>query len=306
MITYRVSTYTAFFTIVLVLISAKNVNIKNVIKFIYRATIVFVVLHVILYLIYYVFKVGELEIWVRVMGDKKFNRHSFFFGHPNIFAMYVFWTLAMYYYVNYKKLNKIVYIFTAILIVYVYIFPNSRTGALVMAILLITTMLAKMNLFKLNKLNLIYIVTVIGSIICIFMISNRIVMIIDSILNTRISLGYIIYNKYGINLFGTDITKGTGVQAVNGKYFSSIKILDSLYYSLFLNYGIVAFAIMIFITLKAIKYYTVNDNEENISIRIALFVWILYSLCETSCLNPTLGFPILLLKEALFSNDKKR
>ena len=91
---------------------------------------------------------------------------------------------------------------------------------------------------------------------------------------------------------------------VNGKYFSSVKILDSSYYSLLLNYGIIAFIIIMYMMLKAIKYYNVDETEENKKNRLLLFVWILYSLCETSCLNPLLGFPLLLLKDTLFGNGK--
>lgn len=301
--TYRVTTYTAFFSLVLILISAKDVDISKIIKLIFYCNLILIIIHILFYLIYCLFDYSSIQSILKIINKNiSFKRHSFFFSHPNIFSMYVFWTVAMFYYLKYDRLNKVDYFFTILLIIYIYIFSNSRTCAIVMGVLLVTTIIVKLNLFKLKYLSFIYIFTVIFSVVCIFAIHSKIVMKLDSFLNTRISLGYIIYNNYGINLFGTDISNGTPIQSVNGKYFSSVKLLDSSYYSLLLNYGLVSFIVMIFITLKAIKYYTKIDNQVNIKDRILIFVWILYAISETSCLNPILGFPLLLISNALYIN----
>jgi hypothetical protein len=258
-----------------------------------------------LYLIYRLFDYSSLDLLVRYINGNAVIRHAFLFSHPNVFAMYVFWETAMYYYLKYDKLKNIDYLLTALLAIYIYIFPNSRTGALVMGILLIITLLTKKNLIKIKYLNWFYIVIVFLSIIGIFAIHNKFIIKIDSLLNTRISLGYIIYNSYGLSLLGADISKGTPMQLVNGKWFSSVKILDSSYYSLLLNYGIVAFIIIVYMILKTIKFYN-NNNNENIKKRIMILIWIIYAFCETSCLNPFLGFPLLLISKTIFIKKENK
>ena len=44
--TYRVTTYTAFFSLVLILISAKDVDISKIIKLIFYCNLILIIIHI--------------------------------------------------------------------------------------------------------------------------------------------------------------------------------------------------------------------------------------------------------------------
>lgn len=285
------SSYTACLTLVMVLVAMKKIDFKKIVKFLFVLNLFFILIHVFLYIVYMIFDINTLNVAVRTTETGEKLRYSFFFSHPNVFGMYVFWTLAMFFYIYYKKIDIKVYIVSILIALFIYYYPNSRTSALEIVFLVIFTALSKKGYsFKWLPYAFIAIITV--SLLGIFFIENPIISQLDNLLNTRISIANIIYNNYGIHLFGNDITGGTPVTYVNGRYLSSLTIIDSSYYSLLLNYGSLSYILVIY-ALFCVTRYTNNKKDEIDN--VMLIVFFIYALSETSCLSPVLGFPIMLI-----------
>lgn len=289
--TYMTSKATAILTLFFTLISMKDIEVKKVIKFIFKINLFLLLVHILLYFIYMVFDFDSLKVIVRNSETGNVMRYSFFFVHPNVFAMYVFWTLAMFYYIYYEKIGKITYLTTILIAIFIYFFPNSRTCAIEIIMLVMLTVISKIR-FDYIWLKSAFILISLFCTLSIFFINNPIIGKIDELLNTRISIGYIIYHNFGINVFGADIKSGTPVTYINGRYISSLTIIDSSYYSVLLNYGMLAYIIYIFLLYMTIKNTKFENDNRN---KVMLFLYITYAMTETSCLSPILGFPLLLV-----------
>ena len=124
--------------------------------------------------------------------------------------------------------------------------------------------------------------------LCLVFIEKPIVRTIDNILTTRITLGRIIYENYGIHLFGANIQNSVKIAIINGQYYNNIKIIDSMYYTLLFNYGIISVVIFAWCLFK----HKFVKNED------LFFVLVLmYGITETICLSPIIAFPLLFLSE---------
>lgn len=281
------------------LISLKNVEIKKVIKVLFVLNVTALLIHVVLYIIYLLLDSSSLNFIFRETTKGKIIRYSFFFTHPNVFGTYVFWTIAMYYYLYFDKVKNFSYFLTLFLAIGMYVFPNSKTSALAIFLLLFFILLTKKKI-KIPSVKFIYILIFIFSIISILCAETPLISKIDEGLTGRISIGKIIYDNYGVNLFGVDISTGVENSNVNGKYYTNIDIIDSMYYTLLLNYGI--FAVLIF-TYFVMKYKCEKNNEIE---KIFLLMLMIYGISETSCLSPELAFPLLFLSNVLKEKLWKR
>lgn len=269
----------------------KGINFRRVIKFLFYLNLFFILIHIVTYIVYILFDIESLDIAIRVTENGKKLRYSFFFIHPNVFGMYVFWTIAMFFYVYYNKIGIRAYLASIIIALFILYFPNSRTSAIEIILLSVMTFLSKKKMsFKWLPYAFMFIIII--STLGIFFIYNPIIAKLDNCLNTRISMANVIYNNYNIHLFGNNITGGTPITYINNRYLSSVTIIDSSYYSLLLNYGIIAYILFIYAMICVIKY-TKNelDNVDN----IMLFIFFIYAMSETSCLSPVLGFPIMFI-----------
>lgn len=303
-VTYYYSKYTGFFTLVLVMLSASRIELKKIVRFLFVFNTFILIMHIVSYCINIIFDFESLNIMTRVIEDESQLRHSFFFVHPNVFAIYVFWTIAMYYYLNYEKLNVVKYIITLLIALYMYIFPNSRTSVIVLCILVLVTIFEKKIFISTKVLKIIFSIILIVCTLSIFIIENPIINVIDNILSNRIALGNIVYEKYGINLLGTDIRNGTGISVVNKKIYSSVKIIDSTYYSLLLNYGILSYIMIIVLVFSLMN----KDGFENWhKEKVMLLVWMIYAISETSCMSAIFAFPLfLIMNENIGEKNEKK
>ncbi len=300
--TYYFSGYTGFFSLVLIMLSSINIDLKKIIKVLFVFNFFVLVLHIGIYICNLIFNIDELDIMLRTTNDGQIMRHSFFFKHPNVFSMYVFWTIAMYFYLKYEKLSTIDYAVTILISMYVYIYPNSRTSCVALILLVLFTLLEKKEFLSIKFVKISIISIILISILSIFMIENPIISAIDNALSCRMSLAHIIYNKYGINLLGSDIRGGTEITAVNGRVFTSIKIIDGTYFALILNYGIIAFGIIFYTLMKLLNSNSFQKNGEK---KVLILIWAIYAVSETSCMYIFLGFPLLFITEIIIGEKNE-
>lgn len=292
LITYYYSKYTGFFTLMLIILSASKIELKKIVKFLFIFNSFIIITHIIIYFINILFDFESLNVMTRVTENSSQLRHSFFFTHPNVFGIYVFWTIAMYYYLKYDSLAIVDYIITLLIALYMYIFPNSRTSVIVLCLLVFVTILEKKKIITTKILKIAFTVILIICTLSVFIIENPIINVIDNLLSNRIALGSIVYRKFGINLFGTDIRGGTGMTIVNKKIYSSVTIIDSAYYSLFLNYGIISYIIMILLIFRLLnkkKFESMNAEK------VLVLIWMIYAISETSCMSAIFAFPLFLI-----------
>ena len=292
-LTYIFSKYTGFMTLTLLFISIRNIDIKSVIKILFIINLIMLILHICLYIVYLLFDVESLNFLVRNQNGIKVIRYSFFFKHPNVFGIYVFWTIAMYYYLYWEKLNISSYVITFLTAILMYIFPNSKTSAIVLITMVGITILKKkdVKLFSIKKL---YFFISLFLILSMIFIDNPVVMKLNKLLTGRIVLGRVIFNAYGISLFGVNISNEIKNTVINGQYYTNINIIDSTYYSLLLNYGIVAFLIFSYFIFS---YRSNIEKKEEVFIILLL----LYGISETKCLSPEIAFPLMFLSRGVLN-----
>lgn len=304
LISYLKTENTVILTLLLVIFSAKNINIRNVLKIIFYINLSLVIIHILFYCVYVV-SGGK---FVKTFNRGSIIRYSFFYVHPNTFSMYVFWTLCLYFYLFYERIGYISYFVTVLISCFIYFFPNSRTGALETLILLILLIFMKKNKRKAKNKKIlnatfIYLFLFMFFNIDYYFIQNPIVQKLDNILSSRITLGKIIVDKYGITMFGSDITTNHSQVIINNNYYNNVTTLDCMYTSLLLYLGIIPTIIYSILLIKTSKLLS---SKENIFLILLLF----YGISETVCLVPTIAFTNLFFTKALgnlwYNNGKKK
>lgn len=304
LISYLKIKNTAILTLLLVIFSAKNINIGNVLKIIFYINLSLVITHILFYCVYVV----SGSKFIKTFSRGSINRYSFFYVHPNIFSMYVFWTLCLYFYLFYERIGYISYFVTVLISYFIYLFPNSRTGALETLILLILIIFMKKNKRKeknkkILNATFIYLFLFIFFNIDYYFIQNPIVQKLDNILSSRITLAKIMVDKYGITMFGSDITTNHSQVIINNNYYNNANTLDCMYTSLLLYFGIIP---TIIYSILLVKTSRLLSSKENIFLILLLF----YGINETVCLVPTIVFTNLFFTKALknlwYNNERKK
>ena len=286
-ITYYYSKYTDFMTIIVIYISSKNVNMKKLIKIMFIINILLIFLHMAVYIVLIIFN-NDMIILSRYINGKDIYRYSFGFAHPNTFGTVFFWTIAMYYYLNFELIGTKDYIITFILAIFIYKVPNSRTSAMALIGMVILMILTKKNILKYRIVNILYLGVLLICILSIFNIDNKIISFIDKSINNRFTLAYIIYKENSIPLLGQNISGGISTY-MNGNYYNNINIIDNSYLALLLNYGIIAFIIFNIFMEKLLRH---AKNKKEI---VFLVIWTFFAISETVCLMPMIAFPLLWL-----------
>jgi hypothetical protein len=130
--------------------------------------------------------------------------------------------------------------------------------------------------------------------------NNPITLKLDDILSNRITMATAYYKKDGITLFGSNIAEGIKTTYVNGKNINNIANLDSVYYTLILNYGVVAYIIYSYLMIKlGKKCGDENNSEFEEKDKVMIIMMIIYGISETIALNPVIAFPLLLLSKIM-------
>lgn len=296
---YYFTKNTIMLTIIIVLLASKYANVDTTIKTLYYINIFLLLVHICYYLVYLILAKSDLSIVTRLKGDKIIYRYAFFMIHPNVFANYVFWTVAMYYYLYFDKIKISTYIMTFLLAMFIYYFPNSRTSAILILMLIILTLISKKGI-KIKYIKSIYFIISVILFILMMLQNNQITLVVDNLLSTRITMATVSVEKYGIKLFGNDIATGIKTAYANGKYVNNIANIDCLYYSLILNYGLVSYIIFSYLIMKVDKKRnSEEDMKYNEKSKIMIILLLLYGITESICLIPVVSFPLLLLSRVI-------
>ena len=247
----------------LILIGVKNVDIKKVIKIVFIASIIFVVIHTVGYF-YFHFKDGgtlsNLPLFVRGQG-----RSMVCCKYYNDYGSMCTMTMMQYIYLMDRNKNRLFKIVTLTLLSFVvYAIGTSRT-ALIIALVLILYLLIENNYLVNRYLYLIKIAVfffvVIFSISMFYMdLDNNIVQILDKLLSGRIHLSNMGYKNIGLSLLPNV-----------AKLSENTLAFDNFVVFLFLQYGVLIACGVLGLTM----YLCVFRKQENITdyLTIVMFVW---------------------------------
>lgn len=300
-VVFIVSKQPSIISLFLIVIAAKNIEIKKIIKFLFAINIIGIFVHICIYILYSVFDLENIITVKRIIDGNEIERISFFLGHPNTFSAYYFWTFMMYLYIKYNKIDMSTYIFMIFSMIFIYIFPNSKTTVIGFGIVIVLLIGRKYIENKSHKLTR-KIIQYLPVILCLFSVISILcydlgfIQIIDRLYTGRIAVAKGMYDFYGINFFGSALTTNKISFIVNGNYINNVSSVDSAYYSMILNSGIFGIILYTYYLQKTSNFLLRNNEIKKL---IFLIMCVIYGMLETSCINPILAFPLLFISKII-------
>lgn len=293
---FKTGNYGFLITVILCM-AMRSHDFDAVVKHIFVYETIFFVLHTCYSLTCWGFL--GIPFWQDVYGV---NRCSFGFIHPNMFSMYVFQLILMWVWLNYHKIKTEHVIGIAAISVYVVIFTKTRTSFIDTLILCFLLFFVREENRKLKKIVTLCAQSMIPvtAVIIIFLSvtyasGNPLSEIADKILNARIRLGGYAYEKYGMTLFGQDLS---AMEVVWDPVWRITEhTFDNIYTALAINDGLV------WLVIICIAFFKLAQKQ-NLKINICLIMWALYGVTEVHGLNAFMCFPILLVV-LLYKEDEE-
>lgn len=270
-ISMTISKGNAIWNIILFIISSKNIDTNNIIKFDFITKIILMVF------IYILYKNGLTENIVIYRNDV--FRYGLGFGHPNTFSVYLMGICLDFLYLTFKtKYKKFSYILIILGISIISIYCDSRSSMYTLAIALILSLI--MKLIKNNKC----IINFLSKLPIVFMLlsffatiaykyrnSFNFIYKLNEILSNRIALMYQFYEKYSITLFGNYFIN------YHTQSTSTASVLDNTYILLLTKFGVLITIMIIWTMYKRIKK---AFEEENFGLAICLISFTFFGLME--------------------------
>lgn len=273
-LSYYVTKDLGIIFILLFVIAAKHINLKNFITYDLIIKIIFLIFII---LLYYLGLTQNNTIYDSLRG----TRYAFGFGHPNTFAVYILNICSDLVYLNYGKKNIKVYFILLLLGYFIDRFCDSRTSFFVIIIsIFLSLSINKLSKFKLNKKIITYIFPVALFITVLFVSyfinnpGNSLLKSVDRLLSYRLSLFSTFYQAYPIKLFGNEfINYNTCVS------LSTCYVLDNIYLTLILKYGLL---LTILLCLGFVARFKMALKNNEMSLVICLLIYIIHGFMENS------------------------
>lgn len=295
---YQLCGESIIFTTFLIIVASKNIELKKIIKVLCVTLGSVLLFSIFMYIVAYIFDAEILHYNIRKVEGTTQVRHTFFFAHANTFSNILCWTYFMYLYYKYEKIGALDNIILCLIALFIYIFPNSRTTAIIMILFLFV--LWGYKKFKDTKIVMfaaknMWIICALVSVICLALHNNGVVQKIDTMLSGRINLGYQVYNLYGIAWLGHYVPVGCAIQISQTRWIMSL-VIDNLYYRLIFYYGIVMTIFWTYMMTKMLSKQVKEKNDKNV---VFLVLLCLFGLMETMSLQVMVAFPLFLMRDEL-------
>lgn len=273
----------------------KNDDLKIVIKFILKVSVITTVF-VIIY--YFISKYGLDKIYtISTRGETL--RYSLGFIHPNSLGLIIFNEIMMYLYVEFHKNNGIKFIISFIFTYLMYLVTDSRTAFIASILCILLFLIAEIRVNTIKKIIKVigyYIFPIMGIFFVVLVYlygkENSLGLKINELLSGRLML-----TKTGYDLFGTSLF-GLSNSYIYSFFEDAYFYLDSLYAYLAIEFGFIwffIFSILIYISLK----------KANIEDSIMITLLSIYSISERNGLS-MVGICSLLVIKYYFSNVKEK
>ena len=293
--------YLQIFIIILFCVSAKNINMKQIVLLDFYVRSICILLTNIFCL------TGLIEdiTVIRYDATTAIIRHSLGYSHPNVAFLMVFVAIVDYLIINYldNKLN-VVKIFSTVGIAFIYQqVTDSRSGFVCLIIFMLLIVCEKK--FHFTRLKIVRavlmclpVVLLLLSVLLVQMYSAGISFVyqIDQLLTGRIRSAYYFLNTYGVHLFGINTERLSTIDAIisgNRAY-----VLDNLYFNLIISYGAIFTIVFLLIYFKAIKALLKDSGE---IYALVLSVFAILGLVEGAFLNIDFNFYIVCLNIGIYN-----
>lgn len=285
-----------------ILFASRDIEVKKIIRFMYKILAFLLVLNIIWYAINYL--LGNVTIsQTREVNGEVVLRHNFYFNHANGLSLYIFFTVLMFMYLYYNCIRKeVLYTIIILSAVFVYVFPNTRTVALLFFLVILFDlprgkMLDKMICFVCKHIYIISFVLIFTLVYLFACHPNAITAKVNDLMNGRLTLVAGAYKLYGINLLGHRIINEE-VYLPGLGYFKLY--IDNFYGMLLIRYGILATLLVSIVSIKTSKYLYKKKKRLELMLFTVVFI---FGLSESTALDIFPVFPWLFFKEIY---EKKR
>lgn len=220
-----------------------------------------------------------LEKWDLEVSRIRFN---FGFSHPNTLGMVIVCFTFVWLILRYNHLKWYDFFGWIACILLEWFVPNSRTAALVIALLLLLVFLEKkLDLFHFHSVQLgCYLAAPVLAAVsyaasCVYREDSRLCLVLNSLFSDRLRFGHMFLEKYDLTLFGQRLTRVNQVMSVTTG--EEMQILDNGYLRILLQLGLVTLIIVLAV-LTYILYHSLKKKHYGVT--IGLLVLIFYTVSE--------------------------
>lgn len=270
-------------------LAIRKTDLKTYIQFIFKLQSALVICHTIIAIIG-----GMVSTFNIVQNIGGITRYDFGMLHPNSFAALVFNLMIMWIWLNWDKIKARHIIFMILSSSILYYFCKTRTNFIVMLAVIGFVFVCGVKHKFVRRIGEIATVIIpllsvaMGVAIILYAKGNRIVLLLNEVLNARISLGAYALEHYSFTLFGQNMkslytgTTWDPIWQLNGFTF------DCIYTYMLINQGIIWLILLTILFAKLARRKNPKDN-------VAIISWALYGVTEVQGLNCFSCMPILLL-----------
>lgn len=275
----------------LAIISSKNISNKNIINVLTYTNLLMIIIHSFLTIsgIY-----PETQSFYTYVDN--ISRHTFNLRHPNYLAALIFWTTAGLTYLKFDKKRSYLLILSIISMFIMYYLTYSRTTLLLYILLMVIIILRnnhiKENIMKISKVLMLVIILIsiyLSTQYLRIQSASELITKLNYMMSGRLYLSSKMFNYLGITVFGRQVY--TIVDSF---------VVDSLYTSFFIQYGIIHFVILL------ISFIRFPVKKENYIEYMLFLIVLITAISEKYVINIAIAFPLLFIKDYVsFVSEKE-
>lgn len=224
-------------------------------------------------------------------------RYSLGFGHPNTLHLSLFILVSLYFYVRYERLNVLDYLLVSIVNLFIYSYSLSRTGCVVVFIVLILMVISKIRICSIRKLIIkspkyIFLLLCIISFLFAYLYGkSALVTALDIPFNGRLRYSNYYILNYGLTLFGNNITGDINA------------LFDNGYLYLYIQFGLLGLILISNLILLACKY---AEKTNNVCQSVIIISYLIYIFTESFTPNIFMNNMLFFAIPMIYGNRNKR
>ena len=238
-------------------------------------------------------------------------RYSLGFSHPNQLGLRLFQLLACHLYINRNKLKSYNYFIAIVIVVLIYLIPNSKTAYICTFLLILLLMIYEI-FQKHNQL----MIEIYGRVLILFSVAFNVLSVIwslidvrcnfilhqiDLFMSRRFSYCYQVFQLYGISVWGQKIyisEDEVKLAGIIGKLY-----LDNGYMAIMIRYGIIVYIVFSICYLLAMHNF---KKKNQYFLLIILFVYALYGVMENGIYMVTHNIFLISLGNMLYEKSIRK
>ena len=288
----------AILLIVLLAVSAKQIDDKYIVKNYLIISVCFLIGAILLFNLFPSLEFNQ-EVHYRYIKklDVLVPRMDFGLGNPNAVFYHMVTIYAAYIFLRYKNYNKWDRLILFGSAFFVYQTTYSRTGFLtILSGLIFVEIVRLIDIKKIKGLPMI-------------IKTSPLILTLSSVI-----IGTMFYKSYALNrllasrpkFWNVYLSKeGNFMKPFGNSYSPAIKAanpLDSSYVYIISVLGVIAFLLFMYLMYKGIESFIENDKKAYL---VVLFIFLIYSFAENLLLEASFSFAVVLLIKEVILNDKR-